>query len=144
MADEIIKVIDELAKRLGVAIDWTSQNVVPQIMELCEKFITYRTAFHSVGLLIGFILLFVAVKTARAMYSEYRKSFESNEHGVFFECYGSYKEPTLLCIFTSFGLAISFVAGTTILFTNMFKVIELLTFPELYIVEYFNLLGGQV
>lgn len=29
MSDEIIKVLDDLSKRAGIAIDWTSQNVLP-------------------------------------------------------------------------------------------------------------------
>ena len=44
MSKEIIAVLDDLAKRFGVAIDWTSKNVTPYLTELFEKFITWEMA----------------------------------------------------------------------------------------------------
>lgn len=34
MRDEIIKVLDDLSERLGIAVDWTSQNVLPYLQEI--------------------------------------------------------------------------------------------------------------
>ena len=31
MSDEIIKVLDDLSDRVGITIDWTSQNVLPYL-----------------------------------------------------------------------------------------------------------------
>lgn len=42
MADEIIKVLDDLAQRMGVVIDWSSENVLPYVTELGGKIVRYE------------------------------------------------------------------------------------------------------
>ena len=36
MSDEVIKVIDALAERFGIVIDWSSENVIPYLQQLCD------------------------------------------------------------------------------------------------------------
>ena len=54
MSEEIIKVLDNLAERFGVAVDWTSTNVIPYLQELCSKYITYEIATSVTWLVIMF------------------------------------------------------------------------------------------
>lgn len=37
MSNEIIKVLDDLSERLGIAIDWSSQNVMPYLQDLMDS-----------------------------------------------------------------------------------------------------------
>lgn len=39
VSEQIIYVLDELAKRFGMVIDWTQQNVMPTVYEICGKYI---------------------------------------------------------------------------------------------------------
>ena len=55
MSEEIIKVLDNLAERFGVAVDWTSTNVIPYLQELCSKYITYEIATSVTWLVIGIL-----------------------------------------------------------------------------------------
>ena len=34
MSEEIIKVLDYLGEQLGIVIDWSSENVWPQVMDI--------------------------------------------------------------------------------------------------------------
>lgn len=34
MSEDIIKVLDNLAQKFGIAIDWTSQNAMPYLEDL--------------------------------------------------------------------------------------------------------------
>ena len=52
MRDEIIKVLDDLSEWLGIAVDWTSQNVLPYLQELCDKYISYEIWTSIVYILI--------------------------------------------------------------------------------------------
>ena len=38
MSQEIIKVLDYLAQQLGVAIDWSAENVWPQVMNILGRY----------------------------------------------------------------------------------------------------------
>ena len=42
ISDEIIKVLEYLGSEIGLTIDWTSNNVLPYIEQLCEKFIIWE------------------------------------------------------------------------------------------------------
>lgn len=42
VADQIIKVLDDLCKKFGVVIDWAADNVMPYLLELMGKIVNYR------------------------------------------------------------------------------------------------------
>lgn len=42
MSNEIIKVLDAICDKFGLAIDWTSQNVMPYVEQLCEHIVQYE------------------------------------------------------------------------------------------------------
>ena len=58
MSEEIIKILDALTNKFGIVIDWTSENIIPYMQQLFEKYINYEIA-TSVGALIFAVILFV-------------------------------------------------------------------------------------
>lgn len=54
ISDEIIKILDYLCSKIGITIDWTSDNVLPYIEQLFEKFIKWE-----IGTSIGWIAICV-------------------------------------------------------------------------------------
>ena len=42
VSDQIIAVINDLCAKFGVAIDWTAENVMPYIEDLCARYIQYE------------------------------------------------------------------------------------------------------
>lgn len=61
MSEEIIKVLDNLAGRFGIAIDWTSQNVMPYLQELLTRFQHYKIAIATIFLSLEILALIVAI-----------------------------------------------------------------------------------
>ena len=43
ISDEVIKILEYLGQKIGVTIDWTSNNVLPYVEQLCKKFILWET-----------------------------------------------------------------------------------------------------
>ena len=37
MSEEVIKILDNLGEKFGIAIDWTSENIAPYLTELYER-----------------------------------------------------------------------------------------------------------
>ena len=60
MSEEIIKVLDDLGQRFGIAIDWSSQNVIPYLQDLMQRFINYEVISSIVWIFIYFIVLYGA------------------------------------------------------------------------------------
>lgn len=62
ISDEVIKILEYLCTKIGVTIDWTNENVLPYVGELCEKFIKWETntsyawiAIAGVAIVIGLV-----------------------------------------------------------------------------------------
>lgn len=39
VSEQIIQVIDNLAQKFGIVIDWTDENIVPIFQQLADKYI---------------------------------------------------------------------------------------------------------
>lgn len=56
LSEEIIAVLDNVCAKFGVAIDWTSENVVPYLTELAGKCVKYELV-TSIMWIVSFALL---------------------------------------------------------------------------------------
>lgn len=133
MADEIIKVLDELCKKFGIAVDWTSENVIPYIQQLCEKYIRYEI-WTSVGwiLLWGIIFIVSAIfftnrnKAVKQLLSDSTKDWFDVFQGLLGAGW-----VTSIIFFSIAGLIF-----IPVMFSQTMDIITCLTFPEKMIVEY--------
>lgn len=126
MADEIIKVIDELAKRFGIVIDWTNQNVMPYLETLGGKFVSYEL-WTSVFMVVIYILACV-ISLAGIKYLNNHKDF-----GVEHRYSGSVdKEGRYFCYTV---IAIVLIALSYFIIGQVMDIITCLTFPEKIIFE---------
>lgn len=69
MSNEIIDIIDKLGEQFGIAIDWTSENIIPYVETIFQKAVNYSVSSTIVWLCIsaliialGVIMLVVAFK----------------------------------------------------------------------------------
>lgn len=58
VSDQIIKVLDNLANKIGVGIDWGSQNIMPQLLDLLNR-IVIREIIWSILAILGFTMVFM-------------------------------------------------------------------------------------
>lgn len=56
MSEEIIKVLDDLCAKFGMAIDWTAENVQPYLLELFDRFVKYEVATSMFHIVLWFVL----------------------------------------------------------------------------------------
>ena len=59
VSDQIIKVLDNLCEKFGLAIDWSSKNVQPYLEELMGKAVNYKFSIATMWLIIGIILFVI-------------------------------------------------------------------------------------
>lgn len=60
MNDQIVTAIDHLCSKFGLAIDWTGENVMPYLQDLCARYIQYEM-WSSVGLGVFLIALMIVM-----------------------------------------------------------------------------------
>lgn len=127
MSEEIIKVIDVLAAKLGIAIDWTSANVTPYLQQLAERYISYEIANN-----IYWIVVWVVVTIAAwvSCFVCYRKS-QWKEFGFDDEswtCWTAITFGIIGVIATLIALIVTLVYGKDI--------IACIMLPEMVILDY--------
>lgn len=125
MSEEIIKVLDALCAKLGVAIDWTSENVVPYLMELAEKYIVYEIA-TSAAIVLGCGVVSVIFGVIA-----YKAASKASEEFLDVECLASWVAVTSIILTIAFGIV--FVIN---IFVQSFDIITALTLPELSIINF--------
>lgn len=108
MSDEIIKILDDLARRLGIVIDWSSKNIMPYLQDLMSRFIDYEVATSIAYIIIGIICCIGGIILLR----------KCNEFGLIW--------------------IILIIIGIFIIGIQTFDIIECYTIPEKVIYEYIN------
>lgn len=76
VSGQIIKVLDDLGKRFGVAIDWSSKNVVPYIQDLLHRVTMYEIYTSIAWIILGIIGIIGCILVARW---DYKNDFSDGE-----------------------------------------------------------------
>ena len=74
ISDQIIAVINDLCQKFGIAIDWTAENILPYIEDLCARYIQFEiqtsiawiVCMAAVTLLAGIIWAISAIVYANS------------------------------------------------------------------------------
>ena len=61
MANEIIKVLDELCNKFGIVVNWADQNVLSYVQELSTKCVNWKMGISIVHLIYGIVLLGIGI-----------------------------------------------------------------------------------
>lgn len=56
MSEQIIKLLEYLGDKLGMAVDWTQENILPYAQELAERFVTLNIIECALGIVLFIIL----------------------------------------------------------------------------------------
>ena len=59
ISDEVIKILEYLCDKIGITIDWTSNNVLPYVEQLCTKYITWEisTSYAWIGIMCALVIV---------------------------------------------------------------------------------------
>lgn len=125
VSEQIIQVIDDLCDRFGIAIDWTSENVIPYISTLCGKLIHYEIC-TSVFLMIFWVVL--CVLCAILTVPPCKRAIKTN-----FTC------DDIILATAGIGIIVSSIVllvTIIVIGVQVHDIIEAVTFPEKTVVDY--------
>jgi hypothetical protein len=130
ISDQIIAIINDLCEKLGIAIDWSADNILPKVEALCAKYIRYEiwTSVAWIALWCGITLLLWII--ASVMVHKERKKDELDRWD--FDC-GVMPYVTVIMIIAA---AISSFITLCVVGTQIFDIVEAKVFPEKTIYEF--------
>lgn len=118
VSEQIINVLDNLCQKFGIAIDWSAENVLPYLKELCGRFINWEIATSIAWIIIAIVMLIVGIISVRHIWK--RKD----------------KYPYFTWGFIG---SISFVViGVIVILTQCFDIIEAKCLPEKTIYDFIS------
>ena len=130
VSEQIIQVLDALCAKFGIVIDWTANNVLPQLEVLCEKFIRFEI-WTSV-----FWMVFVTVLLAACwiVFGATRKGAIEDDYDVTFVSVVNVTSAFIGC-----AMILLFVC---VIGSQSLDIIEAVTFPEKTLFDYVSGLMG--
>lgn len=129
MSEEIIKVLDNLAQKFGIAIDWTSQNILPYLQDLMGRYISLQNSYAIIWIVISIIMIIGSIILIRICLKATKKPYNIDEDVI------------------AWGLMLSIISiiiFVVVLFANIFGLLQNIFAPEITILEYLKTinLGG--
>ena len=129
MSEEIIKVLDALAEKFGLTVDWTSANVIPYLEQLCGKYVNYEIATSIVWIMLGLLFFIVGIICYKIVYKH-------KDWGVIY--YKTISDDYFGRGLIYFGVISIFVVASLMIVTQIFDIVTCFTFPEKIIIEELN------
>lgn len=120
VSDEIIKVLEYLCSKIGITIDWTNNNVLPYIEQICAKFIKWEIATS-----VTWIALAIA---STVIVFLIRKSIIASDKDYTF-----YDD---LVFFVNLAFYGALFVSIIVIGEQAFDIVECCTFPEKTIYDY--------
>ena len=123
VSSEIIEVLDYLGEKFGIAIDWTSNNVLPYLQTLADKFIKWEISTSIVWIIIA---AFVMVAMIVLMNLKGVREINEETDGILWI-------PIIALILTSF----------MIICVQIFDIVECNIFPEKALYDFIKVMLKQ-
>lgn len=138
MSEEIIKVLDYICAQLGIAVDWSAENVMPQVMDVLGRYRVYKIAISVFLILFFAIILIMAVATLKKCL----KDVYTNTAGIWCEKrYSGDYQATGLAETTVFIGAIVVPVAMMVIGSNINCLLKWLVVPE---IQYLAMLQGYM
>ena len=128
ISEQIIEVFDYLFEKFGIAVDWSSENVIPTIKMLCEKLTTYEICTS-----IAYALFWIACCIAATVFKN--KMFKKITDSGFFDDADGFNY-LMTSVLTYIVLGSIYIVTIIVLWNQTADVIQCAVFPEMYIFEY--------
>ena len=136
MSEEIIKVLDYLGEKFGVAIDWTQENVLPYLQDLLSRFAGYRITVSVFWIIAAIAGCFLTGYLGKRMVASLKTAREKKVDTLLFETWGDSINPTVLGIFAILGSIALVVTSICVFFCFAEELIKWIFIPELPMIEY--------
>lgn len=136
MSKEIIKVLEHLGEKFGIAIDWTAENIMPYVTELFKRFATLKIVYASIGIFIGLITVVITIiLTIKVIKSFIKAKKEKSCTTLWNVYYDDTMDPSGMGVIVIIAIFICVITALSTLILNIPSLIEWIIIPEVPLVK---------
>lgn len=136
----IIETLDYLFEKFGIAVDWTTENVMPYVEQLAEKIVTYNIVTNSIWLCVSVITIIVCCVGAKTLYTNYKQCVTEKKSNLIWEydkrSWSGYFDLTDFGCFLSVLTLVFLVVGIIVFICSLASLMQWIFIPELQLIEY--------
>lgn len=137
-SNQVIEILNEICNKLGIAVDWTSKNILPQVKIVCEKLVKYFIIQKSIMYSFGFLFVCVSIAYGIFLIKQFLQCRATKKDNYLFEYYtreGSADLQSYTWIINVIAIVIG-LTGIILFGIGLSGLIKWLTVPEIAIIEY--------
>lgn len=128
MDKELCNVIDKIAEKIGVAIDWSKENVMPYIQDIMQRYRTMSIVGNVVAIIVCSIIITICVIVVTKMIKGIVNGLKNEVSSIWFDA--DYDELPKLSIVTSVIIIIPLLVSVIVLCVAAVDLIGWLYVPE--------------
>ena len=128
MDKELCNVIDKIAEKIGVAIDWSSENVMPYIQDIMQRYRTMSIVGNVGAIIVCAIIITICVIVVTKMIKGIVNGLKNEVSSIWFDA--DYDELSKLSIVTSVIIIIPLLVSVIVLCVAAVDLIGWLYVPE--------------
>lgn len=140
MNNKIIEVLDYLGEKIGLAIDWSANNVYPQVMEFLTRYRTYEIVTDAIFIVLCLVFVFFYIRfLVKGIYPDYVLCQTEKKDTEFFEWMGGscYMSVGAIIILVVGGIISAVLVGCA-----AFDISEILRWIFIPEAQFYNLISG--
>lgn len=136
MSEEVIKILDDLSQRFGIAIDWSSQNILPYLQDLMTRLIQYKNVQAILWIVVSVVVFILVGIILKVVLKYIDKYYDRDEYS------SVYDEDRAFAKGVAWFIAGMFIfAFILVIILNIRGLIQNIYLPEATIIEYIQSLG---
>ena len=133
MDNKVIEVLDYMGEKLGIAIDWTSENVIPQVTEFMGRYQVYAIVEHGICVIMFMILIAIIGVFLKVML----KGIKTKDHdNIWYDMSWSTDGILPTCITIVLLIGVGFTIAEVI--DHVFDIAKWALIPEIQFIETFS------
>jgi hypothetical protein len=134
-SEQFKDIFNMLCEKIGVAIDWTQENIVPYVMELCKRFVILNIVEEALWLVSGIAAIVVIGLLFKAILKDYRKCADTRKDTFWWEEFCSDVSPKIGTIFVFVFGGIALLFGLITIPCSISELLRWAIVPEVQLIK---------
>lgn len=136
-SEQFKEVFELICEKIGVAIDWTQENIVPYIMDLCKRYVAYNIVETVLWILFGIALIIGGIIVFRVIIKDRARCFSLKRDTLWWDYY-SYNKSTDAGLGAVFGFVfggVFIIFGIIMFCISVPELLKWCLVPEFQLIE---------
>ena len=133
MDKELCNVIDKIAEKIGIAIDWSSENVMPYIQDIMQRYRTMNIVNNIIVMTVCAIIITICVIVAVKIAKGIINSSQNTSSSIWFDA--DFDMVSTFSIMASIIIVFSFFISVIVLCVATGELMGWLYVPEVKLLE---------